>query len=173
MGDLLREEVAAKTDLGKELDGLMREGKIVPLETTLRLLRVALLRSFQEHPLLRGFLIDGFPRQMDQALAFEKSIGACGSVLFFDASEEVMQERLLKRGETSGRADDNLVTIQKRFKTFREQSMPVVEHYGQQNKLVKVRKNDVRTTVLSCRFRQKRPSTRYMRQLVSTLCLSR
>jgi hypothetical protein len=50
-------------------------------------------------------------------------------VLAFDCPEEVMEERLLKRGQTSGRADDNAETIRKRFKTFVEQSKPVIDHY--------------------------------------------
>jgi len=56
-------------------------------------------------------------------------------ILFFDCPEEVMEKRLLKRGETSGRSDDNLASIKKRFKTFQTESMPVIEYY---NKLGKV-----------------------------------
>lgn len=57
-------------------------------------------------------------------------------VLYFECPEEVMLERLLKRGETSGRVDDNLESIRKRFTTFRDTSFPVIEHY---EKLGKVR----------------------------------
>jgi adenylate kinase family enzyme len=77
----------------------------------------------------RIFLIDGFPRALDQGAEFEKSIMPCHSVLFFDCPEEEMEKRLLKRGETSGRADDNAETIRKRFKTFLTQSLPVKDHY--------------------------------------------
>ena len=59
-------------------------------------------------------------------------------LLFFDCSEEIMQERLLKRSETSGRPDDNIETIQKRFATFVEKTLPVVGHYEELNKLNKV-----------------------------------
>jgi len=55
-------------------------------------------------------------------------------VLAFDCPEEVMEQRLLKRGETSGRSDDNAATIKKRFNTFVEQSMPVITHYEQLGK---------------------------------------
>lgn len=66
---------------------------------------------------------------MDQADIFESDIGLPQAVLFFDCPEEVMEQRLLKRGETSGRSDDNAETIRKRFKTFVEQSLPVKGHY--------------------------------------------
>jgi adenylate kinase family enzyme len=59
-------------------------------------------------------------------------------VIFFDCPEEVMESRLLKRGETSGRSDDNAETIRKRFKTFVEQSLPVIEHYEKQGKAYKI-----------------------------------
>jgi UMP-CMP kinase len=57
-------------------------------------------------------------------------------ILFFDCPEEVMEKRLLKRGETSGRSDDNIASIKKRFKTFQTESMPVIEYYNKQKKVV-------------------------------------
>jgi hypothetical protein len=69
-------------------------------------------------------------RALDQAEVFEKSIGLPKAVLFFDCPEEEMEKRLLERGKTSGRADDNADTIRKRFKTFVEQSLPVKDHYA-------------------------------------------
>jgi hypothetical protein len=59
-------------------------------------------------------------------------------VLFFECSEQVMEDRLLKRGETSGRSDDNSETIKKRFNTFIDKTLPVVQHYESINKLRKV-----------------------------------
>ncbi len=76
---------------------------------------------------------------MDQALKFEESVCPARFVLFFDVPEDVMQKRLLKRGETSGRADDNEESIKKRFKTFVETSMPVVEYYEKQARVVKIK----------------------------------
>jgi hypothetical protein len=60
---------------------------------------------------------------------FESGIGLPAAVLFFDCPEDVMEARLLKRGETSGRSDDNAATIRKRFTTFVQQSLPVKDHY--------------------------------------------
>jgi UMP-CMP kinase len=84
------------------------------------------------------FLIDGFPRKMDQALKFEETVVPSKFVLFFDCPEEEMQKRLLQRGKTSGRADDNEESIKKRFKTFVETSMPVVDYFEKQGRVVKV-----------------------------------
>lgn len=62
----------------------------------------------------------------------------CHFVLFFDCSEAVMEERLIKRGMTSGRVDDNANTIRKRFNTFIEETLPVIQSYEKKNKLERV-----------------------------------
>lgn len=126
-GDLLREAVK---NGNTELEEIMKEGKLVPMETTIGLLKDAMVACGGS-----TFLIDGFPRAMDQAMAFESGIQPCSAVLFFDCSEEVMRERLLARGQTSGRADDNEETIVKRFRTFVEQSKPVVEEFAKEGKV--------------------------------------
>ena len=66
------------------------------------------------------FLIDGYPRVLEQAWAFEKEIGAPTMVLSFDVSDETMTTRLINRGKSSGRNDDNAETIKKRLVTFHE-----------------------------------------------------
>jgi len=75
---------------------------------------------------------------MDQAIKFEEAVAPSRFTLFFDCPEDVMQARLLDRGKTSGRADDNEESIRKRFRTFVETSMPVVEYFDAQGKVVKV-----------------------------------
>jgi len=61
-------------------------------------------------------------------------------VLYFEVSDDTMKVRLLKRGETSGRVDDNEETIAKRLKTFHNHTQPVIDHYAKQNKVKQVRK---------------------------------
>jgi UMP-CMP kinase len=80
----------------------------------------------------------GFPRKLDQAHAFERTVVPSKFTLFFDCSEAVMEKRLLHRGETSGRSDDNIESIKKRFRTFVETSMPVVNEFESQGRVVKV-----------------------------------
>lgn len=134
-GDLLRAEVASGSSVGKDLESLMKEGKIVPLDVTLGLLRRAMVATPSN---FAGFLIDGFPRELVQARAFEATVAPSKFVLCFECPEDILMQRLLKRGETSGRADDNADTIKKRFATFTNMSYPVVEEYGRMGKLVKV-----------------------------------
>ena len=85
----------------------------MPSSVTISLLKKAIATADGDK-----FLVDGFPRALDQAEEFEKEVLPCKLVLFFDCPQDVMEERLLKRGETSGRADDNIETIKKRFDTF-------------------------------------------------------
>lgn len=75
---------------------------------------------------------------MDQALKFEETVVSSAFTLFFDCPEDEMQKRLIERGKTSGRADDNAESIKKRFRVFIETSMPVVEHYEKEGKVEKV-----------------------------------
>ena len=80
----------------------------------------------------------GFPRKLDQAVSFESLVVPSRFTLFFDCPESVMQERLLNRGKTSGRSDDNAESIKKRFRTFIEQSMPVVDKFAREGKVEKI-----------------------------------
>jgi len=152
-GDLLRAERSRPdSTYGAMITEYIQEGKIVPMEVTVKLLENAMRDSFNSPPKFpansplsafwgsgRGrFLIDGFPRKMDQALKFDESICQSSFVLFFATTEAVMLERLMERGKTSGRDDDNKESIVKRFRTFEETSMPVVDYYRQRGKVVEI-----------------------------------
>lgn len=132
-GDLLRAEVASGSKRGEMIGEMIREGQIVPGEITIELLKNAVESSSAS-----GILIDGFPRKLAQAGSFEKDVSDFEFVLFMDCPEEEMEKRLLKRGETSGRTDDNIESIRKRFKTFVETSMPVVEYFEAKGKVRRI-----------------------------------
>ncbi|EOD45699.1 adenylate kinase [Neofusicoccum parvum] len=137
-GDLLREEQERPgSEFGEMIKEYIREGKIVPMEVTIQLLENAMKEAMDKES-KKKFLIDGFPRKLDQAHAFENSVCPAKFTLFFDCPEDVMEERLLNRGKTSGRSDDNMESIRKRFKTFIETSMPVVDEFESQGRVVKV-----------------------------------
>jgi UMP-CMP kinase len=139
-GDLLRaEQDRPDSEFGQLIKDYIKDGKIVPMEVTVQLLENAMTDVVKKQGGKGKFLIDGFPRKMDQALKFEETVVPSKFVLFFDCPEEVMQKRLLERGKTSGRADDNQESIEKRFKTFVETSMPVVEYFEQQGRVVRVK----------------------------------
>ncbi|PKS06670.1 hypothetical protein jhhlp_007420 [Lomentospora prolificans] len=139
-GDLLRaEQTRPGSQFGAVIDDCIRNGTIVPMEVTVKLLENAMEDAMKRQGTTKGrFLIDGFPRKMDQALKFEQTVCRARAVLFYDCPEDVMQVRLLERGKTSGRADDNAESIKKRFKTFVETSMPVVDLYEKEGRVIKV-----------------------------------
>lgn len=139
-GDLLRaEQDRPGSEFGQLIRDCIKDGTIVPMEVTVQLLENAMAETLRANNTRKGkFLIDGFPRKMDQAVKFEETVVPAAFVLFFDAPEEVMMKRLMKRGETSGRADDNIESIKKRFRTFVETSMPVVDKFEQEGRVVRI-----------------------------------
>jgi len=144
-GDLLRaEQERPGSEYGELIQTCIREGTIVPMRVTIKLLENA-MRATLESKSGSGweagkgrFLIDGFPRKMDQALKFEQDVCTSSLVLFFTTDEDTMLKRLLKRSETSGRADDNEESIKKRFVTYNETTMPVIKHYQEQGKVAEI-----------------------------------
>ena len=136
-GDLLRAHMKSGTSDGNMVAQMIKDGKIVPSAVTVKLLLSAMANSKSNR-----FLIDGFPRNKENRDAWVQEAGYdCDFVLMYDCTEEVMLERLLGRNE--GRTDDNVESIKKRFVTFRESSVPVVEFY---ETLGKVRKVDAIAT---------------------------
>lgn len=131
-GDLLREERSRPdSHYGEIINHHIREGTIVPMQITIKLLHIAMCA----HPKHKKFLIDGFPRNIEQGIAFEEQICPARAVFFFDCSEETLVNRLLIRAQSSGRDDDNIESIRKRLVTYTQTTMPVIEHYAEQGKV--------------------------------------
>ncbi|KAL5490133.1 URA6 [Sanghuangporus weigelae] len=145
-GDLLRAEQNREgSEFGVLIRTCIREGTIVPMEITVKLLENAMKAEIEKNNGAEGwtdgrgrFLIDGFPRKMDQAKQFEEEVCVASLVLFFTVTEEIMLHRLLERGKTSGREDDNVESIRKRFNTYKEQTMPVVKYYAELGKVTEI-----------------------------------
>ncbi|KAK4454636.1 adenylate kinase-domain-containing protein [Podospora aff. communis PSN243] len=139
-GDLLRaEQERPGSEFGELIKQCIKDGAIVPMEVTVQLLENAMTETIKnKHNAPKKFLIDGFPRKMDQAFKFEEVVCPARLVLFYDCPEAEMERRLMERGKTSGRADDNAESIRKRFRTFIETSMPVVDHYEKEGRVVKI-----------------------------------
>lgn len=125
-GDLLRDEVKSGSDRGQQLTAIMEKGELVPLFVVLDLLAEAMISKLSGS---KGFLIDGYPREVAQGEEFEKEILPCTRILYFDVSDETMTQRLINRGKSSGRVDDNEETIKKRLNTFHQHSKPVIDAY--------------------------------------------
>lgn len=136
-GDCLRAERNDPTSKDGELiNNTIKEGNIVPVEITVKLLQKAMEKAMAEGK--RSFLIDGFPRNLDNVQGWERVVADSAEVLgvlFFQANEKEMETRLIGRGETSGRVDDNIESIRKRFRTYEKETMPIVERYRAERKV--------------------------------------
>eukprot|EP00039_Didymoeca_costata_P031050 m.32883 g.32883 ORF g.32883 m.32883 type:complete len:323 (+) comp8463_c0_seq2:245-1213(+) len=123
-GDLLRREIQRGSELGKEIEAIMKDGGMVPQELTIELIKNE-MKSVENPD--KGFLLDGFPRAVEQVPAFEEQVVPAKGMLWFDCDEDELIPRLLERGKSSGRADDNEESIRKRIQTFREKTQPVLD----------------------------------------------
>ena len=152
-GDMLRAEIKAGTTNGKIAESLIADGKLVPDEMMIAMLRDTVVA----HTDAKGFIFDGFPRTVAQAEALDEMLGKIGTsvtcMLCMEVEHDLLVERLLNRGKTSGRADDNLETIQKRLDVFNAQTMPVIDYYKKSNRCHTASNN---TTVDECFAQVKR-----------------
>lgn len=134
-GELLREEVKRGTSLGEEINGYVSKGEMVPGLTTVKLIRQAMEeRGWDKHI----FIIDGYPRNfsnIDYWKTHIKDDVEIVGVLYLSCPEEVMKQRIMKRGETSGRSDDNEETFKTRIRVYLEETTPVIEHYKKEDKV--------------------------------------
>ncbi len=128
-GDLLRKEIAAKTRLGLEAQNIIRAGGLVSDEIIVQIIE----KTITENPESNGFLFDGFPRTYIQAYILEglmlKLHTALNCLINLQVPEEESVRRLLKRGETSGRSDDNEQVIRNRLREYNEKTLPVLQFY--------------------------------------------
>jgi adenylate kinase len=139
-GDLLRHEINRQTPLGKEAQNFMDKGQLVPDEVVIGMISSAL----DENPNAKGFLFDGFPRTPAQARALDELLqlkkAPIKVMLALDVTEEELVKRLLKRGQTSGRSDDNNESvIRARIVEYRTKTAVVADYYKQFNKVVMVK----------------------------------
>ncbi|GJN38313.1 hypothetical protein PR202_gb27343 [Eleusine coracana subsp. coracana] len=131
-GDLLRQEISSGSEKGESILETIKEGRIVPSEITVELIRKAMKMSNAKR-----VLIDGFPRCEENRIAFERIMGSEPDVVvFFDCPVDEMIKRLL--GRNQGRVDDNIETIKKRLKVFESLNIPVVDYYSSKGKVHKV-----------------------------------
>ncbi len=139
-GDLLRSEISRKTPLGIEAKKFMDKGQLVPDEVVIGMISYA----FDENKDASGFLLDGFPRTATQAQALDKLLDlkhtSISVMLALDVSEEELVKRLVKRGETSDRSDDNNEqVIRTRISEYNKKTVPVADHYKKLNKVALVK----------------------------------
>ena len=128
-GDVLREEIKSGSPLGNIAKKQIDQGQLVPDHIIIQMLE-KILEGLDG---INGVIFDGFPRTVDQAVALKKMLSERGEqvsvMLNLEVEKEELIQRLLKRGETSGRTDDNLETIQKRIAVYNEVTASVIDFY--------------------------------------------
>ncbi|MEE3328857.1 MAG: adenylate kinase [Myxococcota bacterium] len=132
-GDMLRAAVAAGTEVGLKAKAVMDAGQLVSDEIVIGIARERL----SEPDAASGFVLDGFPRTLDQAVALDGILEELGlpveCCLAITVETEEVVERLLKRAELEGRADDNEETIRERMRVYDAQTAPLLEYYGEKD----------------------------------------
>ncbi|WP_439689448.1 adenylate kinase [Curtobacterium sp. SP.BCp] len=137
-GDIFRKNVAEGTPLGIEAKKLMDAGEYVPDELTNELVKSRLAESDAEH----GFLLDGYPRTLNQVAYLDALLTEQGTqldaVVQLVADQDELVGRLLKRAEDQGRSDDNEDTIRRRQEVYVEQTAPIVGAYAERGLVLDV-----------------------------------
>lgn len=134
-GDILRSELKGQTALGLEAKKFMDKGELVPDTVVIGMIE----KKIDQNPEVNGFIFDGFPRTTAQAQALDQMLErkktAITAMLALEVEEQELKDRLLKRGETSGRNDDqDIAIIENRIKVYQEQTAPLIDFYDQQEK---------------------------------------
>jgi adenylate kinase len=135
-GEMLRQAIAAGTELGAQVKSIVESGALVPDELIVAVIRERLARDDAK----AGFLLDGFPRTIVQAEALDDLLAELGRplkvVLELELSEQIAAERMLGRASEQGRADDTPDVIRNRFEVYRRQTEPLSEYYTSRGILV-------------------------------------
>ncbi|MBR1791217.1 MAG: adenylate kinase [Bacteroidaceae bacterium] len=129
-GDVLRGEIKNETKLGKIAKSYIDQGQLIPDELMIDILA----KTYDALPAGKGVIFDGFPRTIAQAEALKKMLAErghdLGMMIELIVSEEVLMERLLRRAQIEGRADDNEETIRKRFAVYHSQTEPLSKWFA-------------------------------------------
>jgi adenylate kinase len=129
-GDILREEIAAGTEIGLKAKDLICKGELVPDSMVIDLIQ----NKLDKNPTVNGFLFDGFPRTVPQAEALDKLLVHYGrnvsAMLSLEVETEELITRLMSRGTTSGRSDDaDRSIIENRIEVYHEKTEPLIKYY--------------------------------------------
>jgi adenylate kinase len=134
-GDMLRAARSSGSELGKRVAAIMDSGSLVSDEVVISLIEEQLAKN----PKVAGFIFDGFPRTIPQATALDESLARSGQkvdvVIRLKVDEQALIDRITRRFEAEGRADDNPEAFKKRLVAYNSQTAPLVEVYSGQGKL--------------------------------------
>lgn len=138
-GDLFRYEIGNKTELGVLAQSYMDKGELVPDDVTIGMLK----NKVNANPDVKGYIFDGFPRNVYQSEALDSFLNEKGqtvnALLQLDVDDEEIVKRILNRGKTSGRSDDNDESIiRNRISVFNDETAPVYDHYDKAGKSTRI-----------------------------------
>lgn len=140
-GDIFREALARETPLGREAKAFMDRGELVPDELVLKIVGERL----QQNDSKDGWILDGFPRNQEQAIALDKMLEEMNQVdykvIYLDVQDEVLIERLAGRFQEKGRKDDKPEVVPNRLKVYKEQTAPLIDLYSGRNQLIFINGN--------------------------------
>lgn len=138
-GDVLRGEIKAGSELGKTASAYINEGKLVPDSLIIDMLAATLDAKGKD---IKGVIFDGFPRTIAQAEALNEMLAKRGqkvsTVIGLEVDDAELIKRIIARGATSGRADDNEETAKKRLNTYYSQTLPLKDFYINEGKYAKI-----------------------------------
>lgn len=138
-GEVLRGQIAQGTELGKIADSYISKGQLIPDDLMIKILDDVLQQNAKD---VRGVVFDGFPRTIPQAIALKELLFKRGTelhaVIGLEVPEEELVDRMIKRGQQTGRADDNIDTIKNRLQVYHNQTHPLQQYYKDEDKYIAI-----------------------------------
>lgn len=139
-GDVLRRIIASGSQLGQQVENIISKGNLIPDEMMVEILA----NELDSNPATaNGVIFDGFPRTINQAKALKEMLAERGTkvhaVVGLEVDDEILIERLIKRGQDSGRSDDNLETIKQRLNVYHSQTSPLRDYYINEDKYLSIK----------------------------------
>lgn len=138
-GDVLRRIIASGSALGQQVDSIISKGNLIPDEMMVEILA----NELDSNPATaNGVIFDGFPRTINQAKALKEMLASrktkVHAVIGLEVDDQQLTERLLKRGQDSGRSDDNIETIRQRLEVYHTQTSPLRDYYVAEGKYLAI-----------------------------------
>lgn len=143
-GEVLRQEIASGSELGKLADSYISKGNLIPDDLMIQILDDILEKHLNER---EGIVFDGFPRTVPQAEALKELLRKHGTelhaVIGLEVPEDELVDRMLMRGQQTGRADDNIDTIKNRLDVYHNQTSPLQQYYKDEGKYIPIKGSGV------------------------------
>ena len=139
-GEILRNEIKKKTNLGKDVEEIIKLGKLVSNEIIIEILNSTIVNKLKDN--FSGYLFDGFPRNINQANLLSNLLDSLkvkiDYILLIEVDEQTLLHRILTRGDSEGRSDDNQETLASRIQVYVQETEPLIDHYSSNHEIKKI-----------------------------------